>query len=127
MLFNRCERHASVRKSHIHCLGLCAINVRENLSWCHAAEGRVAHPKTSLEQGAPSKLCLGGCDAMGVAGITSFTISKWYAWSVPWGLRRYQQAKDMHFVTFSCYRRQQKLATLGSQRGSYILSISAPT
>ena len=29
---------------------------------------------------------------------------------MPSGLHRYQQAKDLHFITFSCYRRQPKLA-----------------
>ena len=28
---------------------------------------------------------------------------------MPSGLHRYQQAKDLHFITFSCYRRQPKL------------------
>jgi putative transposase len=28
---------------------------------------------------------------------------------VPTGLRRYQETKDLHFVTFSCYRRKPKL------------------
>ena len=30
---------------------------------------------------------------------------------MPSGLRRFQQAGDLHFVTFSCYRRQPKLGT----------------
>jgi REP-associated tyrosine transposase len=30
---------------------------------------------------------------------------------MPWGLHRYQQTKDLHFITFSCYRRRPKLAT----------------
>ena len=30
---------------------------------------------------------------------------------MPWGLKRYQQANDLHFITFSCYRRQPLLAT----------------
>jgi putative transposase len=30
---------------------------------------------------------------------------------VPWGLKRYQQARDPHFVTFSCYRRQPLLSS----------------
>jgi len=24
---------------------------------------------------------------------------------MPWGLKRYQQTGDIHFITFSCYRR----------------------
>ena len=28
---------------------------------------------------------------------------------MPWGLHRYQQTGDLHFVTFSCYRRMQLL------------------
>jgi putative transposase len=31
--------------------------------------------------------------------------------SVPSRLRRYQQAKDLHFITFSCYGRKPKLGT----------------
>src|SRR5271157_5804905 len=30
---------------------------------------------------------------------------------MPWGLKRYQQARDLHFITFSCYRRQPLLAS----------------
>jgi putative transposase len=30
---------------------------------------------------------------------------------MPWGLKRYQQAGALHFITFSCYRRQPLLAT----------------
>ena len=28
---------------------------------------------------------------------------------MPWGLKRYQQARCLHFITFSCYRRQPLL------------------
>ncbi len=30
---------------------------------------------------------------------------------MPWGLKRYQQARCLHFITFSCYRREPLLAT----------------
>jgi putative transposase len=30
---------------------------------------------------------------------------------MPWGLKRYQQARDLHFVTCSCYRRQPLLGS----------------
>jgi putative transposase len=30
---------------------------------------------------------------------------------MPRGLKRYQQARDLHFITFSCYRRQPLLAS----------------
>ena len=30
---------------------------------------------------------------------------------MPWGLKRYQQARDLHFVTFSCYHRQPLLSS----------------
>jgi len=30
---------------------------------------------------------------------------------MPSGLSRYQQTKDLHFITFSCYRRQPRLAS----------------
>ena len=35
---------------------------------------------------------------------------------MPRGLKRYQQADEFHFITFSCYRREQLLATLPSRR-----------
>jgi putative transposase len=28
---------------------------------------------------------------------------------MPWGLKRYQQARDLHFVTFSCHQRKPYL------------------
>jgi putative transposase len=34
---------------------------------------------------------------------------------MPRNLRRYQQARDLHFVTFSCYRRQPLLRRAGSR------------
>jgi REP-associated tyrosine transposase len=30
---------------------------------------------------------------------------------MPWGLNRFQQTRQLHFVTFSCYQRRQKLGT----------------
>jgi putative transposase len=30
---------------------------------------------------------------------------------MPWGLRRFHQSEQLHFVTFSCYGRQPKLAS----------------
>ena len=30
---------------------------------------------------------------------------------MPWGLKRYQQTGDIHFITFSCHRRAPLLAT----------------
>jgi putative transposase len=29
---------------------------------------------------------------------------------MPWGLKRYQQTRQLHFVTFSCYHRKPLLA-----------------
>ena len=34
---------------------------------------------------------------------------------MPKGLRRFQQNREMHFITFSCYRRQPKLSTAGDR------------
>jgi putative transposase len=31
---------------------------------------------------------------------------------VPWGLKRYQQARNLHFVTFSCHKREPLLSTV---------------
>ena len=28
---------------------------------------------------------------------------------MPWGLRRFQQSGDLHFITFTCYRREALL------------------
>src|ERR1700758_4738196 len=30
---------------------------------------------------------------------------------MPWGLKRYQQTKQLHFLTFSCYQRAPLLGT----------------
>jgi len=35
---------------------------------------------------------------------------------MPWGLKRYQQARELHFVTFSCYRRQPLLSSAHAKR-----------
>jgi len=34
-----------------------------------------------------------------------------YYASMPWGLKRYQEARCLHFVTFSCYQRAPRLGT----------------
>jgi putative transposase len=35
---------------------------------------------------------------------------------VPWGLKRYQETRDLHFITFSCYRRLPLLACPEAKR-----------
>ena len=35
---------------------------------------------------------------------------------MPWGLRRYQQTQQLHFITFSCYRRQKYLDSPRAKR-----------
>ncbi len=35
---------------------------------------------------------------------------------MPWGLRRYQESGDLHFVTFTCYRREALLMTAHTKR-----------
>jgi putative transposase len=40
---------------------------------------------------------------------------------VPWGLKRYQQTRDLHFVTFSCYRR---LPLLNSPRAKGMFEVA---
>ena len=52
---------------------------------------------------------------MGVVAITSDGWRCTVRLGVPWGLRRYQEAKDTHFVTFSCYGRLPKLGTAESR------------
>jgi putative transposase len=34
---------------------------------------------------------------------------------VPWGLKRFQQSRQLHFLTFSCYHRQPKFGTSTSR------------
>ncbi len=35
---------------------------------------------------------------------------------MPWGLKRYQQARCLHYLTFSCYRRAPLLDTGAKRR-----------
>ena len=35
---------------------------------------------------------------------------------MPWSLRRLQQSRQLHFITFSCYRRQPRLSTPETRR-----------
>jgi putative transposase len=35
---------------------------------------------------------------------------------MPWGLKRYQDTGDLHFITFSCYHRQPFLSTANACR-----------
>jgi len=34
---------------------------------------------------------------------------------MPWGLKHFQQSRQLHFLTFSCYRRRPNFATLHSR------------
>jgi putative transposase len=38
---------------------------------------------------------------------------------MPWGLKRYQQARHLHFITFTCYHRAPLLGT-GSARDTFV-------
>ena len=35
---------------------------------------------------------------------------------MPWGLKHYQHSRDLHFITFSCYRRQPLLESARAKR-----------
>jgi putative transposase len=35
---------------------------------------------------------------------------------VPWGLKRFQESKQSHFLTFSCYHHRPLLATAAAKR-----------
>ncbi len=35
---------------------------------------------------------------------------------MPWGLKRFQQTRQLHFLTFSCYHRQPKFGTAACRR-----------
>src|ERR1035437_7574075 len=39
-----------------------------------------------------------------------------------WGLKRYQQTGDLHFITFSCYRRAPLLGT-GQTRDTFVMTL----
>ena len=39
-----------------------------------------------------------------------------YTLAMPWGLKRFHQSHDLHFITFSCYRRKKKLNSPESRR-----------
>jgi len=41
---------------------------------------------------------------------------------MPWGLKRYQQAGHLHFITFSCYRRAPLLGT-GQARDRFVKAL----
>ncbi|MFZ3264013.1 MAG: transposase [Terriglobales bacterium] len=41
---------------------------------------------------------------------------------MPWGLKRFQQTRQIHFLTFSCYHRQQKL-TDASACGTFVSAL----
>jgi len=48
----------------------------------------------------------------GCSSVTDFVLDKNYILAVPWGLKRFQETRDSHFVTFSCYRRRPNLGTV---------------
>ncbi len=48
--------------------------------------------------------------------VTSLILGFRYSRCMPWGLERYQRAGDLHFVTFSCYRRLPFLQTPSAKR-----------
>ena len=35
---------------------------------------------------------------------------------MPWGLKRFQQTRNLHFITFSCYHRAPLLGTPEARR-----------
>jgi putative transposase len=41
---------------------------------------------------------------------------------MPWGLKRYQQTGDVHFITFSCYRRAPLLGS-GLGRDTFVVTL----
>jgi putative transposase len=46
-------------------------------------------------------------------------VGKSYTLAMPYGLKRYHQSKQSHFITFSCYQRLPKLAD-GRLRGIFL-------
>jgi putative transposase len=41
---------------------------------------------------------------------------------VPWGLKRYKQTGDIHFITFSCYRRAPLLGS-AQARDTFVITL----
>jgi putative transposase len=41
---------------------------------------------------------------------------------MPWGLKRYQQTRQLHFITFSCYHRSPFLGT-PEARSTFVRSL----
>jgi putative transposase len=41
---------------------------------------------------------------------------------MPWGLKRYQQTGDIHFITFSCHRRRPLLGTVHA-RDTFVITL----
>ena len=56
----------------------------------------------------PSRVCSGG-----VVRPLAVVSRRGYIPAVPWGLKRFQQSRHLHFVTFSCYRRRPLLDSSG--------------
>jgi putative transposase len=42
---------------------------------------------------------------------------------MPWGLKRYQQTGDLHFITFSCYRRTPLLGS-AQARDTFVITLA---
>ncbi len=53
--------------------------------------------------------------------ITALINNYLYAADMPWGLERWHGGSDLHFITFSCYRRQPLLGS--AQRRDLFLSV----
>ncbi len=54
----------------------------------------------------PSFFCSGGEVSTGAFPPLGPSPSRGYTPAVPWGLKRFQQTRQLHFITFSCYRRR---------------------
>src|SRR2546423_12627601 len=52
-----------------------------------------------------------GIDHQKLAGLVPLLRPRSYHATMPWGLKRYQKARCLHFVTFSCYARAPRLAS----------------
>ena len=49
------------------------------------------------------------CEGWGSSFITETRGKELHGLFVPWGLKRYQQTRQLHFITFSCYHRDPLL------------------
>lgn len=65
------------------------------------------------------------CEGWGSSFITETRGKEVCGLFVPWGLKRYQQTRQLHFITFSCYHRAPLLTP--DARDMFVARVGAST